>query len=799
MRLSRWGAVAAVVLAALSGCGSDAEGGAFQVELKAGNGAPASYRVVLAATDSSVSAVSCPAGGNSTFRCTSRGVAIQALELGSTLTIKPPGYEFVSLPVADDQIQRGKVEISLSPLGEFEATDSYRTGIEREGGAEAFAHLAVETQTEFGPAQSVKFYVADFDSAPKVYFQNTRRYPLHYDFARFALGVATARSVFEQNTYHGEDRSALAGTLIYYPALQFQHTEKTFVAPIALEFFPSDDLTPAQALKAHRLIEERLLWLGLGGTERRLFYVPAGSAQEAQLAQRQADFAAEDALFSQLSELYAGVQQQILNPGVAYGTLRLLTPEQLPDTILSFRDLLVLTRLPNDLPLVGGTITEELQTPLAHVNVAARARGTPNLALREASTDRRVQPFLGKLVRFEVTPDNFSLRAASREEAQAYWDSRVGEPLVPEFDDAFVGLPGFDELRFGDSIRVGVKAANLSELWRLLRDTAPNGFAVPFSGYQAYMSENYVTGELCAAARADCESEDRAGALCAAAAARCDASAGAHDTFYGLLDRLLVDEEVTTDTALREASLDALRYVVRHGVIDPDFALALDARVAEIFGDRKVRLRSSTNAEDLPNFTGAGLYESVSAFASGDRRASSRIREVWASVFNFRAFEERALWNVAHRAVRMGIAVDEAVDDEVANGVLITRNLASPSSEGLYVNVQLGEVEVTNPENGAVPEIFSIVPGPSDEVQVVRQRFSSLSPDAPLLTDAEIALLADAAKRVHSHFAALYGASGATFALDLEFKFHSPSRKLLIKQARPYVTALSSGPSAPPR
>ena len=206
------------------------------------------------------------------------------------------------------------------------------------------------------------------------------------------------------------------------------------------------------------------------------------------------------------------------------------------------------------------------------MNVAARARGTPNLALRNAASDPRISPFLDQLVRFEVTPDGFSMRTATLEEAQAYWDSRVGEPLVPEADDAFGGLPDFDELGFDDSIRVGVKAANLSELHHLLGDTAPIGFAVPFSAYDAYMSENRVTDALCEAARVDCEEEGRAAALCAAAGARCAASADASDTFYGLLERLLGDPELSTDTALREASLNALRYLVHNGAVDPDFA-----------------------------------------------------------------------------------------------------------------------------------------------------------------------------------------------------------------------------------
>ena len=214
----------AALLAVVSGCGSNssADESGFRLELRAEVGMPKRYRVVLAEPNSSVSGVTCPGGSSSKLRCTASGVAIEAPEVGSTFTIKPAGYEFVSVTLAADHVAKGRLPVELSPLGEFKATNDYRTGFDREGGATAFAALAVETQTEFGPAQSLKFYVAGFDKAPQVYFQNTRRYPLHYDFARFALGVGTPRPIFEQNTYHGENRSALAGTLIYYPKLEFQ-------------------------------------------------------------------------------------------------------------------------------------------------------------------------------------------------------------------------------------------------------------------------------------------------------------------------------------------------------------------------------------------------------------------------------------------------------------------------------------------------------------------------------------------------------------------------------------------------
>jgi pyruvate,water dikinase len=253
------------------------------------------------------------------------------------------------------------------------------------------------------------------------------------------------------------------------------------------------------------------------------------------------------------------------------------------------------------------------------------------------------------------------------------------------------------------------------------------------------------------------------------------------------VERLLGDAPFSADTALREATLDGLVYLVRHGTVDATFAAALDARVAELFGEGQARLRSSTNAEDLPGFSGAGLYESFGAFATGDDRASQEIRKVWGSTWTFRAFEERQFWNVDQRGIRMGVAVSTAFDDEAVNGVLVTRNLQSPGSPGYYVNVQEGEVEVTNPENGALPEIFSIVPGTAGEPSIVRQRYSSLSPGSPLMTEAEIGVLDETAARVVSHFAPLYGEPAATLALDLEFKLTAPDRHLVVKQTRPYA------------
>ncbi|MCU0665049.1 MAG: PEP/pyruvate-binding domain-containing protein, partial [Myxococcota bacterium] len=313
---------------------------------------------------------------------------------------------------------------------------------------------------------------------------------------------------------------------------------------------------------------------------------------------------------------------------------------------------------------------------------------------------------------------------------------------------------------------------------------SPDGFAIPFHYYDSFMSSAMVTSQSCAAARLDCEAEGRSKQVCDQALGVCE-SAGLPAVLYDYADRVLALDDVLTLSALREAVLDGLRHHIRNTEVDPGFSSLLNARVTEVFGIAKVRLRSSTNAEDLPQFSGAGLYESVGAYGKGTDLASNEVRKVFASVWNWRAYEERSFFGIDHDTVRMGVAVSTAFTDERANGVLITQNISDPLVAGMYVNVQLGAVPVTNPVTGALPEVFSIIAAP-EGVQVARRRYSSLSPDVPLLSHAEIVALYAAALKLQLRFATLYEQDPNGFALDVEFKFEGPQRKLFLKQARPY-------------
>ena len=138
-------------------------------------------------------------------------------------------------------------------------------------------------------------------------------------------------------------------------------------------------------------------------------------------------------------------------------------------------------------------------------------------------------------------------------------------------------------------------------------------------------------------------------------------------------------------------------------------------------------------------------------------------------------------------SVQMAVAVHEAFPDEMANGVIITQNIADFSVAGIYANIQLGETSITNPEGGERPEIISIIPSAGLGVQSVLLQHSTLSPDALILTDKEINELYLTVQKIQRYFAKLYNEYPDAFALDIEFKVMGPERKLVYKQVRPYV------------
>ena len=699
-------------------------------------------------------------------------------------------------------------------------------------GWEEFTCLAQNEATDLGPAHSVKLILLSATSGGDIHYIPST-YKLHYDYAhaRWPQQFPT-RELFDQIMYWDKAHPHVNATLVHYPEWSVRHAAPsaelpaapTWTAPMTLQFFTSDVVPLPVVVATYKRVLATVGMLPATGEINRLVYIPANSQAEAEARQAATALEADGVLWATEAELYATVRQQSMNPGVTFGTLREVSADQLTAGGLSYRDVIVLARLPLDLPLVGGTITAEMQTPLAHVNVVAKARNTPNLALRDANRDPRVQPLLGRLVRFAVFPGGFELREATAAEVNAYWQQRLArEPFVPAADLAVTAVRDLDQLDFDSAVAYGVKCANYAELRKLWRQEAATvralthgardsftepGLGVPFAAYEQHILQNAVAPEYCAPLTADCAGDAAfsatgcadAGKLCAEIAAAGTLSIKAY------IAAALARPDFVADSFLRAAALRGFRWLIEHAPLDPGFAATLDAAAWGRFTTscggfcvtkHDFRMRSSTNAEDLDGFTGAGLYESFTAQVEGKKRASAQIRKVWGSVWTFRAFEERSFWRIDHLAVRMGVLMNPNHPNEIANGVIITRNLADPESWGFYVNAQLGEHSVTNPRDGITPEVFTLLWQPAEPAAFAghmaplqhRLAFSSLSPTATVLPEPFPEQLLNALLMAQAHFAPLYGHGMWEMALDSEWKVHPDADGkpyFLIKQIRPF-------------
>ena len=458
-------------------------------------------------------------------------------------------------------------------------------------------------------------------------------------------------------------------------------------------------------------------------------------------------------------DVYHAVLYQVLNPGVGYGRLRVLGPDDRPHP----RDVVIYEALPNELPRVAGIISTVPQTPLSHVNLRAIQDRVPNAFILSILNSSAAKDLVGKFVRYEVGESvTWTLRAATPGEVEAHYNSsRPAAVQTPERDLSHTSITPLSEIGFEHWKAFGVKAANVAALRRLgfPSGTVPDGFAIPFYFYDEFMK---------------------------------------HNDFYARIQAMLADTDFQTDFDVQERELKSLRKAIEDAPT-PDWIIAAIETMNESFPDDiNKRYRSSTNNEDLPGFNGAGLYDSKSQKPSEDEEDLAKsLKEVYASLWNFRAFSEREFYRIDHLSAAMGILVHPSYQDELANGVAVSFSPYDPLDDAtFYVNSQAEEILVTNPPAHSIPEEIELHEG--GEVRVIGLS-NKVPPGQLLMNKAQRAQLHTHLLTIHDHFKALYKpAPGEPFAMEIEFKITSENI-LAIKQARPWVfaTARTSPPSSP--
>ena len=594
------------------------------------------------------------------------------------------------------------------------------------------------TDSVFSRTRTIN-WIIDREDGDRVYFINTTEWLLHYFFAaayleREGLTPVGTHGEFNILNYRREGRRFLLGKLIHYLDQDL----------LTIEFSAGDTAGAEMISEAYARIADHLY------DGEALLYRPVSSAQEQMLPEIEAHVPV-----IRTEDVFLGQTFQPLNPGVGFGTLRFARVAELAVSPPSPTDLVVLDRVPNDISFVSGIVTGEFQTPLSHVNLLSKNRGTPNMALAGAFDEPELRDFDGTLIRLEVTSQDYLIREATLAEAQSYWDSlRPAAQLIPQFDANETGLRALSSLGKSDALSIGAKAANMAEMTDIGVPLPDSPFAIPFYHYQQHLDENGI---------------------------------------QPVIDALLADAPGLDSEALEERLFE-LRWRIFRAPMQAAFRDELIAQIEQRWlAERRVRFRSSTNVEDLEEFSGAGLYTSAGASLSeGAGAIEDAVKVVWASVWNRQAFVERDFYRVDHTRVRMGVLVHPSFDKEEANGVAVTINAFAENRPAYYINSQVGEVSVTNPTGQAIPEqilYYTWYEEPEYEVITRSSLLSSPPSNWPagqsVMLDTELEQLAGYLDAIHEHFRGLYPPS-ADFAMDVEFKLDA-NRQVVIKQARPFA------------
>ena len=470
-------------------------------------------------------------------------------------------------------------------------------------------------------------FVIDRKDNNKIYYVNKKRYSFHKDFVNGTyLSLERGREFFVNN-YLNPNRRFILGTLAYQTPLKRWTVE-----------FWEGDLIPADQIQlAYETINKT-------------FFAPVAFKPNS-LRQDEATqtFAGMQRVLQ--SDIAKEQEYQALN--VARGLGRIHIIPKLDDHVeIGSNEILVLDEVPVNLPPVAGIITSQPSTPLSHINLLAKGWGIPNAYIKNAK--ELLKQYDGWWVSFETLREKYTIKRADMNQLREY-QRRQAERLdvmKPRYNLSETRLLSLAQQRSRSSLAFGGKSANLGEVLnaRLPGIVVPNGFTLPFYYYDEFVKRNKLD-----------------------------------DVIFGLLN----DQKFVHDPAYRREKLVQLRQTIEAAEFDPKLKQVVLQKVAREYPGKGLFVRSSSNSEDLPNFSGAGLYTTVPN-VRGDQQLIDAIRKVWASLWNFEAYEARERAGVDHSKIFMAVLLQEGINSE-SSGVMISTDPFDVDNKGaIYISAKRG-------------------------------------------------------------------------------------------------------------
>ncbi len=363
-----------------------------------------------------------------------------------------------------------------------------------------------------------------------------------------------------------------------------------------------------------------------------------------------------------------------LNPGYAFGELVVVNGS--PDDIKVFGDkIYIFERAPADLKPVAGIATVAEGNLVSHVQLLARNLGIPNAALSDQNL-KDLMAYNGKKVFYAVSnKGNVILKTEaemSKEEKALFTVKKRSEDKIEvpikEIRLDQKKIINLKNVNADDSGKLcGPKAANLGQLKSLFPEKVVDGFIIPFGIFREHMNQQMPA---------------------------------LNKTYWQFLNEMFVEankkrnenisEEEVENFQLRQ--LEILREAIKKMPLSTAFTKEIEVAFKNILGkpigEVPVFLRSDTNMEDLKDFTGAGLNQTI--FNALDKNVILQgIKDVWASPYTERSFKWRQKYLLNPENVFPSILVIPSVDVDYS-GVLITKGLVSGNENDLTIAFSRG-------------------------------------------------------------------------------------------------------------
>ncbi|MGZ3693560.1 MAG: PEP/pyruvate-binding domain-containing protein [Bdellovibrionota bacterium] len=622
-------------------------------------------------------------------------------------------------------------------------------------------------------------------SNKRIHFINNAIYQFHADYlADNLLGIRPA--VLDQKIdhynkifYSDAERPYLLGILALHTRSEgVQATEdRSF---FSLETVEVDTMSLEMLKELFQVVKDHL------DPSIPLLLKPANHYQETVL--EKVDVVEMPRIYSH--ELFKSARFVALNKGKAHGRLRAFRSEAEYNSerfTIEWHDIVVMARVPDDIPRIAGIINTHHTTPLSHTNVLASGWQIPNCTQLGILEKIEKEKLNGEWVEYIVENDatEVSLKKLERPKdlPPPAWGMTKIQLETPETHRT--PILTLNELRMTDRFRYGTKAANLGELHYLLANGSPRILGYykvkrpPRANLLPYLAKLLNVPETANLEKAAwdflCNFTKLPNGIAIPFAVQ-QQFLESSPQIQQAIGKLKMALE------LNARQIDALCVTLQKMIVATKIPKHLmdyiDGEITRhLSGVSSFVIRSSSNAEDLENFSAAGIYESLNHVTSADKIFES-IKQVWASTLSPRSVRLRQEVGIPLDDVYMGVIIQEEIQADMG-GVMVTTN---PANRGDFRNVYINTsstsvVQVVQGTELPYQYLYNTVEGGGRTVSLGSSKEDLSSDQKKILQQLSLA-----GRLLQSHFSPDY-----TFSAPVDIEWLANGEGVHLLQLRPFA------------